>query len=193
MYTMCLFEPDIKMPHSDFALFRACNNADRLWMYKQSFYQLKNELLEKYADHAGYDKQEVEYKCDACRGTGWYNMDRRCYRCLDGVYSVRVYYLKRYVLNGQLFHRPVDRVDGPINKTIKGLVEHSAPEINPGFAYACLLKKYKQDEFYAHLRRLRGTFTRADWKKWGEIAARSGNIIAALQEWYGVEVDELPF
>jgi hypothetical protein len=191
-----LFEPEIKMPHSDFRLFVACNNADRDWVYKQSFYKLKNELLEKYADAAGYDRQIVKHVCNVCRGTGWYSTDARCRRCIDGVYAEYSYILKRYALNGQLFHRPVERADGPIVEVIKGIIKHNTPDVRPGFAYACLLKKYKPADFNEHLRLFRSRFTKSDWKKWGEIAAKSDNIITALATWHEVAVevtDDLPF
>lgn len=192
---MYLFEPDIKMPHSDFQLLVACNNAKRNWLHKQTFYKLKAELLDKYADHVCFDKQLIEIKCDVCFGTGSFSATRRCYRCTGGIYDHRTYYLKRYVLNGMQFHKPVPitEVTGPIKDTLLGYVNHDSPEIEPGFAYVCLLKKYKPAEFTEHLRQFRKAFTKSDMKRWGEVAAKSNDIIEALAIWYGVTVDDLPF
>lgn len=129
MQTTLTFEPDITIPHTDMALLKACNNARRGWVYKQLFYDLKNRILEKYATVSGYDVQTVRRECYTCRGTGWYEYNRACYNCIgSGVYSERQFFLQRYVLNGELFHRPVDLPVGQQVGAINGLVELANPK-----------------------------------------------------------------
>jgi len=195
-----LFEPVMALPAGDFDMFKACNDAPRNWTYKQQFYTVKNQMLLAYAAPAGFDKQIIKQSCWTCNGTGWYTSDSRCRSCYgDGVYQIRTYWLKRFVLNGELFHRPVEaaEVDGRIMNVINGLVHHDTPSVEPNFAYAHILKKYSPMEFPDFLREFRRRFDKADMKRWGEISAainrKGGGIMDALQEWYGVKFDDLPF
>lgn len=115
-----LFDKEVVMPTALFHCFKACNQAPRTWVHKQAFYQFKNEYLQKHATFNDYDLQRVEIKCTSCDGKGNYSryvwaMDDyyhdKCWHCNKGVYAVYYVALKRWILNGHLFHQPMGRVN----------------------------------------------------------------------------------
>lgn len=211
-----LFEPDVYVPVSDFKLFKSCNSAAKNWKYKPAFYQLKDKLLRMFGVACGHDLQVIKHVCYTCGGSGMYTSDRVCYNCTDGVHQVVNVCLERWVLNGELFHIPLGRVDirtgmlwadvsrpreatdkiYTFKNTIQGLVTHLTPAVNPDYAYICLLYKYDRDGFFAHLLQLQKSLSAADWKKWGELSAGRLNFFEVLQEWFigpQEEEDDLPF
>lgn len=193
-----LFEHDKTMRETDFRMFKACNDASRNWAYKPEFYELKNKLLKQFGRANGYDLQVIERECNACHGTGIYTRGgyqvAQCNRCDDGRYETVKVLLERWVMNGELFHNPVGRVGmvraQHVTETIKGLVEHTPPDINPDFAHFCLLYKYDMTGFLDRQRRLAKI---VDRKRWGECARGSDNFFQTLQRYYYVREDELPF
>jgi len=111
---------------------------------KQLFYaEIKYPVLEKYAEKCGWDKQIIERKCHSCSGTGVYKHynyefgqryligEEKCWNCSKGIYSKNTFYLKRYILNGVLYHIPqFNNPHEPIINTINGIISHReiAPE-----------------------------------------------------------------
>lgn len=168
------------MPAKLFHCFKACNQAPRTWAHKQAFYQFKNEYLQKYAMFNDYDLQRVEVKCNACDGKGnftkyyWEINDTqtaRCWFCNKGVYAVYFVALKRWLLNGNLFHQPMGRVnENGVRVTLSGVeasahdtswytssiiyrnkitgyITHPSLKVNPTFPYMVLMYKYNRTEF----------------------------------------------
>lgn len=93
------------IPPGHLYAFKVCNSAGAWWC-QRAFYALKNQLLEKYGHPADYDLQIIKKQCYACGGTGRFR-DMRCNRCDNGIYQIRKVVLKRFILNNQLFHKPV--------------------------------------------------------------------------------------
>lgn len=171
------FTENADIPESHLYAFRACNSGGA-WAYKYSFYKLKNELLLKYGHEADYDLQHVVKKCYTCGGSGWYNEVNRCHNCDNGVYSRKDVILKRWILNGAIFHQPIGELtggnrikifdgyeeeedgwheypkfryetfNGKIISTITGLIKHKPIGLNPMWAYYYLLWNYDRDRFY---------------------------------------------
>ena len=196
---MSLFVQEVNMLPEDFRLFKACNNGRKCWSLEQEFYAIKDVLLERYATKAGYAVQTIERYCGTCGGSGWCNYDTKCYDCTDGVSYTNKYYLKRYVLNGELFYKPVDSIDGLVVEEIRGYVPRPEPEVIPELAYAILLHKYfpeKMEGYLHHFKQHQLIFS-SDWKRWGEIAHGAKDIREALILWFNSSVcatkDDLPF
>lgn len=213
MTQLPLFEPEITIPHSDLRLLVACNNAPSNWLYKKAFYQLKNVILEKYAEANGHDLQVIKVKCHSCDGTGWYYSNTECHNCYKGLYDTVHIALKRYILNGLLFYKPMGKVHRETGKlyihgtymtfgepltftqTIQGLVTHDIPDTDWNYAYVCLLYKYSRVEYTTYLRQFSKSLNSYDRKRWGECAKNSSNIFECFAIWYGLTpvVDDLTF
>lgn len=90
------------------------------------FYPLKNRLLLRHAVYDGYDEQVINKDCWNCNGTGIDKWDTDCDKCnSSGIYEVKKYYLKRYILNNRLYHSPqFMKPDGECKETIEGLIQH---------------------------------------------------------------------
>lgn len=148
-------------------MFQAFKIANTGWyLGKPIFYKLKEKLLQLYGDYVGYDVQFIKKKCDTCGGTGnFLYWKKNCYgftdgydRCNDcggsGVYEVKKYYLKRFVLNDEIFHIPTyqaPKFGDRINATIKGKIKHDV--YTPDECYKALLKlaAYYDKEIYQEL------------------------------------------
>ena len=104
---------DIPDPHL-FA-FRVCNSAGT-WAYRPAFYMLKNQLLEKYGHEADYDLQHIVKKCHSCYGSGYHRSGAQCNNCNKGVYSRKDVVLKRFLLNGYVFHQPLGELEAGSNR-----------------------------------------------------------------------------
>lgn len=131
------FTENADIPESHLYAFRVCNSAGE-WAYKSSFYKLKNELLLKYAHEADYDLQHIVKTCHSCDGKGNHHTGSQCYRCDKGVYARKKVILKRWILNGAVFHQPVgELVDGTKNlKIFSGYYEDEYNgEDYPAFKY----------------------------------------------------------
>lgn len=164
---------DIPQPH--FYALSVCNSAGA-WAYRGSFYELKNELLQKYGHEADYDLQHIVKKCHSCDGNGNHTWGQ-CWNCDKGVYQRKDVVLKRYLLNGAVFHKPMGELvgnrlkifngyyegeydgmdypsfrfepfDGKIVAVITGLIKHEPMKLHPIWAYYYLLWHYDRDYFY---------------------------------------------
>jgi len=136
---------------------------------KQLFYQhVKNIILEKHADFIGYDLQIIEHKCWSCGGTGvwkkyWYEgnaryllKEEKCWNCKNGIYQIKKISLKRYILNGSVYHIPCDEsmIDKePVQNIIQGIVKHDVVDLKEAFeSFLILLWVYNRTEFYYHVK-----------------------------------------
>lgn len=93
---------------------------------RESFYDLKDRILERYAKPDGLDYQKISKDCWGCGGTGEYWDSEPCFKCGgDGVYEVVMVRLLRYKLGGRVFHKPDWRVAvRSVSPTMYGLVCH---------------------------------------------------------------------
>lgn len=131
-------------------------------------------MLELFATEDGHDLQVIVKKCHGCAGSGMYWRDEECYRCGGtGIFEVKNIALKRYRLNGEVFHRPLGRLThnrtqieifdgydthgytkfkyepftGKLTDTIRGIIVHKPGELNPNWAYLYLLFNYDKIAF----------------------------------------------
>ena len=166
------FTDNADIPESHLYALRVCNSGN--WCYKRSFYELKNQILSKYGHEADYDLQHIVKRCYSCDGKG--NHERgQCWNCDKGVYSRKDVLLKRYIINGALFHKPIGELignrikifdgyedyeydsfakfryesfDGKIVSTITGLIKHEPVGLHPVWAYYYLLGFYDTEKLY---------------------------------------------
>jgi len=131
---------------------------------KQSFYSnVKTIILDKFGIFDGYDQQIIKKECWSCHGTGlykhyWYECgelmcikQEKCYSCIKGVYSTRQFFLKRYILNENIYHIPCDfePIVGPIKNKINGIIKHETVNSEQAYrAYIILLFLYNKNKFY---------------------------------------------
>ena len=210
---MIPYKDNSDIPAIDFYFFKVCNSVPRFHNLRHSIYELKNKILNKYGVNNGsYDLQIIKRKCHNCNGTGkrWNGED--CFRCSNGVYRIDYVALKRYTLNGELFHNPLDNVsstgvltifeNGKVEKrqlyfanTIHGLIEKPKPKISIEFAYLWLLYSYDVDKFYPALKSYRqGIKGKAVYKF--NNCIKNLPIMKGLSNYFGVkeiEDNSLPF
>lgn len=97
---------------------------------KQRFYSVKQQILIDYGTFDDYDIQYISNKCWSCSDGTFHFLDgssASCNKCWgSGVYSISTYYLKRYYLNGKLFHVPEkdEPSDCVIRNKINGRIKH---------------------------------------------------------------------
>jgi hypothetical protein len=103
------------------------------------FYQIKNQILNKYGTHLSYDIQFIEgKKCHSCHGTGehyYYDNDGEiydtdvCWNCNNGWYKRPTWSILAKIKFGKYkFHKPFKRVyEKPDNtiEIINGYIEHT--------------------------------------------------------------------
>lgn len=172
-----LFKDNTDIPEAHFHAFKACNSAS-LWHYKQSFYRLKNEILQKYGHEADYDLQIIKKQCYFCNGTGKFKLAGKlpetCWSCNgSGIYQTKKVVLKRWLLNGEVFHNPVgdlyfgddnlkifdgyedgypkfryEKFRGKIVNQIEGVIKHEPVKLNITWAFYYLLWNYKREYFF---------------------------------------------
>lgn len=173
------FKENADIPEAHFHAFRVCNSAGA-WHYKQSFYRLKNEILQKYGHEADYDLQVIKKPCYSCNGTGKFKSDWKmtetCWSCNgSGIYQTKKVVLKRWVLNGAIFHQPIgdlylwddnlkvfdgyedgygypkfryEKFTGKIVNQIDGKIKHEPMELNTTWAFYYLLWNYNREYFF---------------------------------------------
>lgn len=141
-----------------------------IYPQKQDFYdKIKNEVLESKAEFIGYELQIIEYKCRSCFGTGkykhyHYEYDQRyligeepCWHCIDGIYAVREFTLKKFVLNGVVYHIPGDFNNKVkhLPTVVRGKIQHEHIDSNDATnAFIILLWWYNKNEFHYRLKKL---------------------------------------
>ncbi len=130
---------------------------------KDIFYHFKTWFLERHAVAAGYARQTIVKMCYTCDGTGWYRPGERCWNCDRGFYSVRIYFLKRHILNGKIFHCPVehnqyehskyDLIGHQVVEEIDGYIRHDPVDKNKAkWAAIALFAVYRRIYLLAMIR-----------------------------------------
>jgi len=149
--------------------FRVANAGS--YKYKEMFYsKVKPIVLNEFAEAAGFDLQTIKVKCRSCNGTGIYKhyhwegncrieiSREQCWHCSDGIYRTSRVVLRRYILNGLIYHIPDNDVpiEGTIFKNyIDGIIPHI--EVNSKAAeraFLILLFKYNYPEFMYRAKRI---------------------------------------
>jgi hypothetical protein len=120
-------------------LMRTANAANYFGEEKERyFYPLKAWLLKRFGKFICYDTQRIKQPCWSCDGTGrwhyWYDDGGEwCYKCRGtGVYAVKWYLLERWLLWGDIYHRPAWWQPwrlAPIRAHYNGKLKH--PSIDP--------------------------------------------------------------
>lgn len=169
------FKESADIPESHFHAFMVCNSS-LSWHLKKSFYVLKSDILHKYGHEADYDLQTITKNCHTCNGKGVYRcnwkLSETCWSCLgDGIYQKKKVVLKRWVLNGAVFHEPAGELhmgklkifngyedgypsfryepfQGKIVNEINGLIKHEPMELNATWAFYYLLWNYDRESFF---------------------------------------------
>jgi len=169
------FKENADIPEAHLYALKVCNSATS-WHYKKLFYNLKNEILKKYGHEADYDLQTIKKPCHSCGGKGVFKchwkLPETCWSCLgDGVYQTKKVVLKRYLLNGAIFHEPIGELfggkikvfdtyedyyptfkyelfNGKIVNEIQGLIKHETIDLNATWSFYYLLWNYNREEFY---------------------------------------------
>lgn len=171
------FKETQDIPHSHFHAFMVCNSADS-WYKKQSFYALKSKILKKYGTESNFDLQTINRICNTCDGkgifkSGW-KLPETCWSCHgDGIFSTKKIVLKRWILNGALFHEPIgefendglyikintnriiehypvyryEEFNGKIVNQITGIIKHEPLELNPTWSFYYLTWHYNREGF----------------------------------------------
>jgi hypothetical protein len=160
-----IFEVEKQIPQWIADYFELANAGN--CSHKQSFYStIKPHVLKTFGKFAGYDLQIIEKKCWSCNGTGvfkhyHYEFSQRylisqepCWRCKGGIYETKKISLRRYILNGKLYHIPCENFVSMTYYTneIKGVIVHEQVDPNKALrAFIILLWIYNKAEFYNYL------------------------------------------
>lgn len=212
------FTEHADIPEAHLYAFTVCNSAGT-WCYRSAFYKLKNELLEKYGHEADYDLQHIVKRCYSCDGKGNHHTGHRCWNCNNGVYARKDVLLKRFLLNGRLFHQPIGELednrikifngyyeseysceqyptfryelfDGKIVSTITGLIQHERAKLHPVWAYYYLLWHYNRELFYKNMQSdLKSYQTNTQYKL--KLLLNRFNPLKAYAEFFEVKQEQL--
>lgn len=190
------------IPAFDFKMFKVLNSCNDSTLKYSFYYNLKGEILDKYASTDFYDLQIIDRKCNNCNGSRKHWNGEPCLRCnATGIFRTDKVFLKRYVLNGELFHIPEDNeilmgVDSIlVVNTIQGLIKHDHAKNNysPVLAYAWLLLHYKPEMFHAFLKSIVKELRTNAQKKFKQLMHQHG-ALKAIYLFFNVPVkEELPF
>lgn len=173
------FKENADIPEAHLYAFRVCNSAGA-WHDKEAFYKLKSEILKKYGHEADYDLQIIKKRCHSCYGKGLFrfhrNMVEHCWSCQGtGIYQSKKVVLKRYILNGAIFHEPTGELyytgelkvfdfredgygrpsfkylpfNGRIVNEIDGIIKHEPMELNATWSFYYLLWNYNREMFFS--------------------------------------------
>lgn len=160
----------IDIPEGHMKAFIVCNSSPT-----QSFYKLKDKILTKFGNKNAYDLQVIKQTCWSCEGTGKFKSDWKpietCWSCGGaGVFRTKKIVLERWLLNGNLFHKPLGELSGvlyrkvtPFNdiitipfcgvirNEIKGYIRHENKEGNPQYCLYYLMWHYDREMFWKYL------------------------------------------
>lgn len=130
----------IKLKILAWLLYNANTNPG--FIYKKSFYNIKDQILKKYGELIGHDIQHIKKPCFACDSTGIFKchwkLPETCWRCGgSGVYEEFFVLLSVYRLGKYEFHLPRERTYSPkyywvdpenkaIRRRIYDYISHSA-------------------------------------------------------------------
>lgn len=174
------FEQNLDIPKSHFHAFMVCNSAASNWSHKQAFYDLKNEMLDTFGHKAEFDLQIIKQRCHSCNGTGVFKchwkLRELCWSCNgSGTYRTKKVVLQRFILNNNVFHKPIGEYftntvgvfngwdewgrailkncpfSGTFINKIDGLIKHEPMDANPTFSFYYLLWNYNRAFFYKRI------------------------------------------
>lgn len=211
------FKENSDIPESHLYALRVCNSAGA-WTFKYSFYKLKNNILERYGHEADYDLQHIKKKCYSCDGKG-NHVRGKCWNCDKGVYSRKDVVLKRYLINGAIFHKPIGELyngrlktftgyyydeygqeeranfkeeafSGKIVSEIHGLIEHEPMALHPIWAYYYLLYHYDKDGFHVRINNDVKTFQTNTQYKLKQLLKKY-NPLKAYADFFEVKREQL--
>ena len=209
-----LFPEIIDIPEAHMKAFIVCNSSPT-----QTFYLLKDKILTKYGHRNDYDLQIIKQTCNSCDGTGIFKSDWKpresCWSCGgDGVFRRKKIILERWLLNGNLFHKPLGLLGGvltpkvtPFNQNesipfsgiikneIQGYIRHEPKQGNPQYCLYYLMWHYDRDMFFKYLTSdVQGYYKRERLKF--QRLLRKNNPLTGIAEFLKVnkqETDDLPF
>jgi hypothetical protein len=124
------------------------------------FYTMKDRILARHGVIVGTDIQRIVLKCRVCDGTGlWHYWEPHradtCERCWgSGVYRTDFHRLERWQLAGYTFHRPIGRIEGPVDAaevTIDGKITHAPRDAQQALNAAALLAFVYSDRLFRSL------------------------------------------
>lgn len=88
---------------------------DMLWFHIANanpplgFYVFKDRFLRRFATPCGWDLQRIDQICWTCEGSGFYCPNEECRKCFGtGIFRISEHWLRRFELNGQIYHNPED-------------------------------------------------------------------------------------
>lgn len=186
-------------------LLNICNASAPNSIFKDGMYSLKSEIIRKYGKDDGFDLQIINKECWSCDGTGTFKsswkMPETCWSCMgSGLYATHRIMLKRFVLNGQVFHEPrpeQSESDRTPKNIIKGYIRHKQPECNGTYAYAELLWHFKPEALpqlilsYGEMLQTRAKH------KYRRCLRKANSMLEGLRDYFGMKPeiaqDELPF
>jgi hypothetical protein len=201
-----IFPIEKQISDKDLQRFIICNSATS-GINKQSFYEFKNGFLERFAIYDGYDRQEIKKECYSCYGTGLFKCNwkrtENCWDCFgSGIYQERTYMLRRYRLNGHVFHRPTDKRPGDVQDVrniIKGYIKHTQVNDDPLANFLILLWKYDREKCYSTIENIgKNAMTRARYR-WKNIMRQSKSQLIGCLDFLKFKrndvsgIDDLPF
>ena len=167
---------------------------------KQLFYEhVKKPILSTHGVSDGYDLQIIKKKCWSCDGTGVYKKyhyeygerfllkKEECWHCVNGIYETKYIWLKRSIINGNVYHTPVilpfmSAKPEPKNR-INGLIEHK-PVKHARASFFMLLFIYNRSVFFLQIRKM---ITRCRLN----AKYRLKRLVNSIR--YRKQLDELPF
>ncbi|HRG38021.1 MAG TPA: hypothetical protein PK289_05785 [Bacteroidia bacterium] len=195
-----LFPETLDIPEAHMKAFIICNSSPT-----QTFYLLKDKILTKYGHRNDYDLQIIKKTCNSCNGTGKFKCNWKptetCWSCLgDGIYMKKQIILERWILNGNLFHKPLGHffklpVDTVIKNKIYGYIRHDPKEGNSQYCLYYLMWNYDRDMFWKYLEHDIGCYYKSQRLKLQRLL-RKYSPLTAISQFLKVrkeEVDELPF
>lgn len=215
------FKENADIPESHLYAFRVCNSGS--FAYKQQFYKLKSILLKTYGHESNYDLQIIKKVCYSCDGKGNHYTGSQCWNCDKGIYQTKQVVLKRYILNGALFHEPIGELigsqvkvftgywedygeamfrfesfGGRIINTINGIIKHEPLPLHPVWSYYYLLWNYDRNMLFKLIASdVKCYQTRSQHKL--KRLLENNNPLKAFAEFFQIKreqlepIDELPF
>lgn len=125
-------------------------NRNVLHIYRNEFYEIKDNLLKKYGKYILNELQHIKKKCYNCDGTGIFKCNWKpnemCWSCGgSGIYSEFWVLLKKYNFGSYYFHIPVTKYYNEKylpekikeQNIIEGLIRKELPKYNLGLE--CML------------------------------------------------------
>jgi hypothetical protein len=171
------------------------------------FYPFKDRLLWKHGTFLGYNIQRIKRECNRCGGTGnflyWTDSSyKKCWCCNGtGLYRIDYHLLERYLLFGDIYHKPIRLADvkrfGAIGPLIKGKIEHKHMSARHAWiSFLMLAFLFDQSVFRKESKRIAGNIRRHYWRNFNRAFDK---FAIAYSEAYKIQFhcgsrhEELPF